>query len=323
MIEKDEQERIVSEERKGRMEKEYAEALEKVDLEERRRKIREEYEEQLKYEKTVYWWMGKLSELLSDVENDRVELYQNPACQLSRLCQLWGALQYTATIKDCLPILHGPIGCANTYKQLWAEAFDLLGIPPTTVPTTAMNEHDVIFGGEEKLRKAIKLADKVYKPKLIAILTGCAAGIIGDDIDAVIRSVQGEVNATVYPVHSEGFAYRNSGLGIDNALMSLVEYVIEKPDKKIPNSVNIWGEKFAHTPGFAYPSDPYGLIKTFEEMGIKVNAIITGGSTAEDIAKAARAELNVCRCVGNSVRSAKYMEERFGVPWVAPRSQRE
>jgi nitrogenase molybdenum-cofactor synthesis protein NifE len=280
--------------------------------------IRVAHDEQLKLEKKARWWMGKLSELLSEAENDQIKQCDNPCPFPLRVCKLFGALQYTATIKRSLPIIHGPRGCANNYKTLidiWGTS---IGIPPITLLCTALNERDVIYGGEEKLKRAIKLADETYKPDVIPVLIACSAAVIGDDVEAVIRDISKEVNAKLFPVHSEGFAYSNQGAGIDEALMGVVEYLMEEPKEKIPKSINIFAEKFAHEPGFAYPSDPACLKGTLEEIGIKLNTVVTGGSSIEEIENAPQAELNVVRCIGNGVQAAKFMEEKFGVPWIAP-----
>jgi nitrogenase molybdenum-iron protein alpha chain len=50
--------------------------------------------------------------------------------------------------------------------------------------STALNEADVIGGGEGKLQRAIIKAYRTYRPKTITIAASCVPGITGDYVDA-------------------------------------------------------------------------------------------------------------------------------------------
>src|ERR1017187_5040487 len=91
-------------------------------------------------------------------------------------------------IYDLLQITHGPVGCGF---YAWLSRRNL--VRPAKGQTnylqycmnTDMQEDQIIFGGEKKLKQAIKEAYEIFKPKAIAILATCPVGLIGDDIHTV------------------------------------------------------------------------------------------------------------------------------------------
>ena len=58
--------------------------------------------------------------------------------------------------------------------------------------STDMQEEDIVFGGEKKLRAAIQEAFDLFHPKAIAVFSTCPVGLIGDDVHAVAPGNEGE-----------------------------------------------------------------------------------------------------------------------------------
>ena len=50
-----------------------------------------------------------------------------------------------------------------------------------------MQDSNIVFGGEEKLKQAIREAYELFHPKAIAIFSTCPVGLIGDDVHRVAR----------------------------------------------------------------------------------------------------------------------------------------
>ena len=71
--------------------------------------------------------------------------------------------------------------------------------------STDLQERDIIFGGEEKLYRALTELIERHDPKAAFVYSTCIVGIIGDDLEAVCRRVAGEKKIPVLPVQSEGF----------------------------------------------------------------------------------------------------------------------
>ena len=56
-----------------------------------------------------------------------------------------------------------------------------------------MQDSDIIFGGEKKLKKAIQEAYDLFHPKSIAVFATCPVGLIGDDIHTVTKNMKEEL----------------------------------------------------------------------------------------------------------------------------------
>lgn len=98
--------------------------------------------------------------------------------------------------------------------------------------STNLGENDVVYGGSEELEKAILEAERRYHPPVITVITSCASGIIGDDIDAVVSKVQPSVKATIIPMHCEGFRSGAVATGYDAFLYGLLKVIDEPREKK-------------------------------------------------------------------------------------------
>jgi len=210
-------------------------------------------------------------------------------------------------ISDALHVVHGPIGCAaytwdirgalSSGSQLHRNSF-----------STDLREMDVIYGGEKKLRAGLcELIDE-YKPKAAFVYSTCIVGVIGDDVEAVCRTVEKEKGIPVIPVHSEGFkgtkkdGYRAACEAVGTLLGT------GATDGISPHSVNILGD-------FNLAGETWIIRKYYERMGVQVVTCITGDAKVEDIRRAHGAKLNLVQCSGSMTHLAKMMEEKYGIPF--------
>ena len=88
--------------------------------------------------------------------------------------------------RDIVHIVHGPIGC-SFYAWLTRrnETLPTSDSDPNFINycfSTDMQEKNIVFGGEKKLKQAIREAYELFHPKTIAIYTTCPVGLIGDDV---------------------------------------------------------------------------------------------------------------------------------------------
>ena len=148
------------------------------------------------------------------------------------ICLLLPALAMLNTLPDNVVLMHSAIGCGTcTHSQnanvrfggnvRWGKVKD------GTWLSTALNETDVISGGDAKLEQAIIEADKRYQPFSISVVSGCVPGIIGDDIDTVVKQVQPLVNAKLLPVHCEGFKTKIWATAYDAVYHSIGRTLLE------------------------------------------------------------------------------------------------
>lgn len=224
-----------------------------------------------------------------------------------RACVFCGSRVVLYPIADALHVIHGPIGCA-------AYTWDIRGALSSGPElhrlsfSTDLKEKDIVFGGEEKLYKAVtELIDR-YKPKAAFVYSTCIVGVIGDDIEAVCRRVSSNSSVPVIPVHAPGFqGTKKDGY---RAACEALEQLIGKGDRvPVPYSINILGD-------FNLAGELWILTEYYKKMGIKINATITGDGRVDDICNAHNASLNVVQCSGSMMYLAKKMKEKYNIPFM-------
>lgn len=160
-------------------------------------------------------------------------IYYEPGMLCNKGCCYMACRGLTlAKIMDLLVISHGPIGCAYfSWQNDTKHSF-----------STNMSEEDIIFGGEEKLIKAIDEAVNNFNPKAIAVCSTCAIGLIGDDVERVCKDAQNKYNIDVIPFTCEGF---KDIPGFMLASKKLVDDYYGTCEKEVSDySINLVGEFF-------------------------------------------------------------------------------
>ena len=114
-------------------------------------------------------------------------------------CQMAGILKGVAGIDRVVPIVHGPMGCASGHRIIPLFA----GREPL-VTTTALTEMDTIMGAEDRLRKAILQAGKIYHPDLIVVILSCATSLTGEVHHTMTESLQQQVGCPILVLDGSG-----------------------------------------------------------------------------------------------------------------------
>lgn len=261
----------------------------------------------------VKYFTGTVKELQRHIKAG-IQQPDNPAIDTLRLCKLFGAYRCISEVKGLVPLIHGPVGCACNNRFFVGLATVAHGFPVDLLMTCSdLNQNDVIFGGEEKLRQAILEVDEKYQPEVIAVFNTCAPGVIGDDIDGVAEAVQPQVRARILPIHSEGYGHFNHYAGYRDAYEALVNHLVQPPTQVRENAINIVGDKNDYQSSEAM-NDIRSLMKTLTKMGVALHAVIPGGATVQELEEAASVALNAMKCDSMAVDFCAMMEERFGVP---------
>lgn len=225
-----------------------------------------------------------------------------------RACVYCGARVVLNPITDAYHIVHGPIGCASYTWDIRGslssgeEAF-------RNSFSTDLREENIIFGGEKKLAAAIDEVVEQYEPKLIFIYATCVVGVIGDDIKAICKAAENKYGIRVIPVQSPGFAgSKSTGYRIAcDALLSLMEADGVSGEKN--SGVNYLGD-------FNLAGEIWILIEYMRQIGIKVNAKVSGDSNYEELKTATTSSFNIVQCAGSMNYLAKEMETRYDIPFV-------
>lgn len=225
-----------------------------------------------------------------------------------RACVFCGSRVVLYPVADALHLVHGPVGCA-------AYTWDIRGALSSGPElhrlsfTTDLQETDVIFGGEKKLRKALMELISRHRPQAAFVYATCIVGLIGDDVEGICRQVSAETGIPVIPVQSEGFK-GNKRAGYQAACRALFRLVGTGDTTGIgPLSVNILGD-------FNLAGELWIIRRYFESLGLQVVANVTGDGRVGDIRRAHGAALNVVQCSGATLELARMMEEAYGVPYL-------
>ena len=113
----------------------------------------------------------------------------NTISQPRYTCAL-GAQQTVLAIPGGIPIVHAGPGCSSKAFGFLATGAGQQGegyAGGNQISCTNASETEVVFGGEKKLRQLVESTFKVLNGDLFVILSGCTAGIIGDDVVAIAK----------------------------------------------------------------------------------------------------------------------------------------
>lgn len=231
-------------------------------------------------------------------------------------CSLGGALITVSALPETVPILHTAMGCGGSIYWNQYGSTGYLGAGycgGLAVPSSNIQEKDIIFGGLERLEEQVKNTIELIEGKLYIILTGCTADIIGDDIQSVVRQYRDEgteiIGTETGGFHGDGYK------GYDLVLTVLVREFIEKKKIKKKNKVNLLGI----VPGQdAFWRGNLLKIRTLlEKLGLEVNSFFTEYDTLNGIRNAGDAALTIVVSEFYAQGAANALKETHQIPYIA------
>ncbi|MDR2368309.1 MAG: nitrogenase [Deltaproteobacteria bacterium] len=257
---------------------------------------------------------GKATELVErarsgQLRNCERDFQQNAGCLLNFYLTV-----RVATIRDSAMIVHSPVGCAapaalyrEVFRRLWtslnrAVDFDFHWL------TTNIGERDVIYGAADKLRYAIEESERRHSPEAIFILTSCASGIIGEDIEGVVSELQPRTRATIVPIHCEGIRSRIVQTGYDAFWHGILKYLVGKPRKKQADLVNV-----ASMLSYTW-QDRVEITRLLGKIGLRPN-FIPEFATVGEFRQMSEAALTAPVCPTYTDYLSRGLEQEFGVPY--------
>ncbi|WP_411680657.1 nitrogenase molybdenum-iron protein alpha chain [Clostridium thailandense] len=216
-------------------------------------------------------------------------------------------------IKDMLHIVHGPIGCAYYAWGTRRNKAKLEEGGQNFIEycfSTDMQESDIVFGGVNKLKQAIKEAVEIFHPKAIGIYATCPVGLIGDDINAVAQEARKEYGIDVLAFSCEGYKGVSQSAGHHIANNIILENVIGKGTKEHKKySIGILGE-------YNIGGDAWEIERVLNKIGYNVVATLSGDATYESIENAHSADINLVQCHRSINYIAEMIETKYGTPWI-------
>ena len=228
-------------------------------------------------------------------------------------CVLAGINSVLAAIDRVCPIFHSGPGCCmqtSAAEQGQSGHKSSCFVSSVSIPSSNMLEKEVVFGGLDKLRTTIQGSVDIIDADAYFVLTGCTAGIIGDDIASVTEEFQAK-GVSVYPIDTPGFA-GDSNLGYEVVWNTMIDQVIEENVPRDDKLVNIFGIVPYHDPFWSGSLEEIDRI--LSKLGLKVNTFFTKHQNIEDVRKCSGAALNIIINPWIFKGPAKKFEEKFGVP---------
>jgi nitrogenase molybdenum-iron protein alpha chain len=217
--------------------------------------------------------------------------------------------------RDFVNLTHGPIGC-GFYSWLTRRNQTR---PPTAKDanfmtycfSTDLQDQDIVFGGEKKLRAAIQEAYDIFKPKAISIFATCPVGLIGDDIHNVAKEMKEKLGINIFAFSCEGYKGVSQSAGHHIANNGIFKHVVGLDDtvREGKYKINLLGE-------YNIGGDGFEIERVLEKCGITTVATFSGNSTYDQFANAHTADLNTIMCHRSINYVAEMMEKKFGIPWI-------
>ena len=255
---------------------------------------------------SITGFQGRAEEL---VECSRRGVKDNPRSFTQCVgCATSKAACMTILVQDAAVISHGPVGCSSCYHEFaftYRVNYPLRGLEKAVgrkIYSTDLTEKETVYGGGAKLEKAIREVYERARPNAVFVLTTCAAGIIGDDVESVCDELEEELGIPVAAIFCEGFRSTVWTTGFDASYHGIARKIIKPPRKRrddVINVINFWG------------SDVFK--DWFAPFGVKPN-YITPYSTVESLtwSSEAAATVQVCSTLGSYLGAV--LEQKFGVP---------
>jgi nitrogenase molybdenum-iron protein beta chain len=159
----------------------------------------------------------------------REALTVNPA----KACQPLGAVFVANGFAKTLSFVHGSQGCVAYYRSHFSRHFK----EPTSCVSSSMTEDAAVFGGLNNMVDGLANAYNLYKPEMIAVSTTCMAEVIGDDLNAFIKTAKdkGSVPAAFDVPFAHTPAFVGSHItGYDNALLGVLQHFWDGKSGTVP-----------------------------------------------------------------------------------------
>jgi len=217
--------------------------------------------------------------------------------------------------RDILNLTHGPIGC-GFYSWLTRRNQTRPKSPKdhnfmTYCFSTDMQEEQIIFGGEKKLKQAVQEAYDIFKPKAIGIFSTCPVGLIGDDVHAVAREMKEKLGINVFAFSCEGYKGVSQSAGHHIANNGVFTHIVGLDDTEREGEfkLNMLGE-------YNIGGDAFEIERLFEDCGLTLISTFSGNSSYDNFANSHTANLNLIMCHRSINYVADMMEKKFGIPWI-------
>jgi nitrogenase molybdenum-iron protein beta chain len=260
------------------------------------------------------------SEEYKELNFKRQHIKINPA----KACQPLGAVFCASGFEGSMPFVQGAQGCVAYFRSHLSRHFK----EPFAAISTSMTEDAAVFGGLNNMLEGMENAYALYKPKMIAVSTTCMAEVIGDDLNAYIKTAREKgVIPQDLPVpfaHTPSFVGSHI-VGYDNMLKGILATL--STGKK--GEARQGSDKINIIPGFdTYTGNYHEIKRLMALMGIEITLLADvsdafdspntgeyklypGGTPLPDAMDAVNAKATVALQKYSTVKTMEYIQKEW------------
>jgi nitrogenase molybdenum-iron protein beta chain len=251
----------------------------------------------------------------------REALTVNPA----KACQPLGAILAAVGFEGTLPFVHGSQGCVAYFRSHFTRHFK----EPFSAVSSSMTEDAAVFGGLKNMIEGLANSYALYKPKMIAVCTTCMAEVIGDDLQAFIKTSKDDGSVPQdFPVpyaHTPSFVGSHI-TGYDNMIKGILNTLTKDKKAETKNG------KINFIPGFeTYIGNLREIKRIANLMDIDYTLLADnseyldspnngeynmypGGTKLEDAADSINAEATIAFQAYSTTKTREYIEKEWQQP---------
>ncbi|MGE5173263.1 MAG: nitrogenase molybdenum-iron protein subunit beta [Betaproteobacteria bacterium] len=191
---------------------------------------------------------------------------QNIKINPAKACQPLGAVFCASGFEGSMPFVQGAQGCVAYFRSHLSRHFK----EPFAAISSSMTEDAAVFGGLNNMLEGLENAYTLYKPKMISVSTTCMAEVIGDDLNAYIRTARekGAIpqDLPVPFAHTPSFVGSHI-VGYDNMLKGILSTLSVGKKGEPHAGINI-------IPGFdTYTGDYHEIKRLMALMGVEITLL--------------------------------------------------
>ncbi|WP_308644540.1 nitrogenase component 1 [Oceanotoga sp.] len=182
--------------------------------------------------------------------------------------------------------------------------------------STHIDETDISLGQVKRFEDTIDEVVKIENPKVIFLIPSAIPEMIGSDIFSMTEEIKYKYPEIIFIPFGFGGFNINKNKGVQETLFSLCKSIPVKLKKTERPTFNIIG---SCADIFKFKEDSNEIIRIMKNaFDIDPLCVLSSNTSIDDIQKIGAAHLNiVIRREG--VKSAKYLEKKFGTPFIFER----
>jgi nitrogenase molybdenum-iron protein beta chain len=244
----------------------------------------------------------------------------NPA----KACQPLGAVFCASGFEGSMPFVQGAQGCVAYFRSHLSRHFK----EPFAAISTSMTEDAAVFGGLNNMLEGMENAYALYKPRMIAVSTTCMAEVIGDDLNAYIKTSREKgvipMDLPVPFAHTPSFVGSHI-VGYDNMLKGILSALSaggKSESRQGRDKINI-------IPGFdTYTGNYHEIKRLMALMGIEITVLADvsdtfdspntgeyklypGGTPLPDAMDAVKAKATIALQKYSTMKTMEYIQKEW------------